>query len=142
MMRFERIVDDFRHLQLSGAVFVVGAYDGAVEATLHAFLEESAGAKHLFHRCLGGLAPSAVVGVLGLSRAHIQVVFERDIFPVGGFRRRPCPFPRRGPTRIGRVLSQDFAFAPGNPPRRPATIAYPRSEERRVGKESRSRWSP
>src|SRR2546430_7100823 len=50
MMRFERIVDDFRHLQLSGAVFVVGAYDGAVEATLHAFLEESAGAKHLLDR--------------------------------------------------------------------------------------------
>src|SRR5437016_3903825 len=50
MMRFERIVYHFRHFQLPGPMFVVGADRGGVKPALHAFFEESSRAKHLRHR--------------------------------------------------------------------------------------------
>src|SRR5437879_7179146 len=110
MMRFKRIVHHFRHFQLSGPMFVVGADCGRVKPALHTFFEESSRAKHLKHRrlrrCGGGRAGSPFRSAFG----YRGVILEWHVLALGSLR-RSLELCRRGIVRrIGYALCQKPAF--------------------------------
>ena len=110
MMRFKRIVHHFRHFQLSGPMFVVGADGGRVKPALHAFFEEPSGAKYLLHRgfrrfgggCLGSPSRSAF--------GYRWVVLAGHILMLGSLRRSLQLCYRGIARRIGYALCQKSAF--------------------------------
>src|SRR5262245_61751827 len=123
MMGFERIVHQFRHLQLRGAVFVAGTHHGAIKTAPHAFFEKSARAKNLLHRslCARSLVVNGVAGRFELSLP--QIVVNGHVFSLD--RSRLLGVPRRCfHVRIVGFSCQEFPFALGQNLNL-ATIAYP-----------------
>jgi len=109
MMRFERIVHHFRHFQLTGPMFVVGADGSRVKPALHAFFEEPSRAKHLLHQGFRRFGNGRVGSRFRSAFGYRWVVLEGRILMPGSLRRSLELCYRGIVRRIGYALCQKSA---------------------------------
>src|SRR3712207_8227534 len=82
------------------------------------------------------------IGVTGVQTCALPICPLRAAAPARGLRRRPHGLRHRLHRPAGQLVLSEYVLVGRDDPGEGLLLAADRSEERRVGKECRSRWSP